>query len=198
MTGRYKILEMLHLRGKYLNQGQTNLQGALVATYTLVLKFLLKVKHIQAKGPIARGSWASFHNDNLSSFFEAAEQHETNIDRSANACEGLAAHEDRGRNLETHKRLECLESLLNDFKDPLDRIQLGISYVYTQIEHSKQSDVLRWISSIAYEDDHYTARRDRTVDSGQWLLQDDRFLDWWQSESSSIMWLHGLRTLPAL
>ena len=196
MTGRYKILEMLYLCEKDLSQGQKHLQTALIATYALVLSFLLKVKHIQAKGLIARGSRALFHNDELSGFLEAAEQHESNIDRAANTCECLAAYKDRRESLATEKRVEYLLSLLEDFKNPLERIRLGVSYVFTQIEQSKQSDVLRWISSIAFEDDHYTARKDRTVDSGRWLLQDERFQAWWQSESASIMWLHGLRGCP--
>ena len=198
MTARYKILEMLYLREKDLTQGQLNLHTVLVATYTLVLQFLLRVKHIQAKRSIARTTHALFHHGEFSAFFEAVEQHESIIDRAANACESLEAYKDRGRYSETEKRVEYLRSLLKDFKNPLERMQWGLSYVYTQMELSEQSNVLRWISSIPFEDDHYTARRDRTADSGRWLLQDDRFIAWWQSESASIMWLHGLRVCVPL
>lgn len=95
MTGRYKILEMLYLREKDLTQGQLNLQTTLVATYTLILQFLLKVKHTQAKRSIARTSHALFHHGEFSAFFEAAEQHESIIDRAVNACESLEAYRDR-------------------------------------------------------------------------------------------------------
>ena len=198
MTGRYKIMEKLYLREKHLDRGPLELQKALVAMYTLVLKFLLEAKYIQEKGSIARSSRALTHIDELSSFFEQAEQRESTIDRAVDACEYCAAHAFRERSLETAKSVQCLQSLLKDFKDPLEHIQLAVSYVYTQIEQSKQSDILRWISSIAFEDDHYTARKDRTVDSGQWLLHDDRFQAWWKSASASIMWLHGLRTYLSL
>lgn len=194
MTGRYKILEMLYLREQNLTQAQLNLQADLVATYTLILKFLVKVKHIQAKGSAARYSQAWIHIDELSAFFEGAEQQESRIDRAANTCESLAAHKSRGRSLDTEKRVRDLQKLLEDFKNPLECIQSGVSYVYTHIEKSERLAILQWISPIAYETDHDTACKSRTNDSGRWLLQDDRFRAWWQSESASIMWLHGLRT----
>ena len=50
--------------------------------------------------------------------------------------------------------------------------------------------ILRWISQEPYIDHHKQAGV--LQGTGQWLLQDPKFLAWQNESASSILWLHGI------
>ena len=55
-------------------------------------------------------------------------------------------------------------------------------------------DVLQWISEIRPEDHHNHAKKNRMIGSGSWLFKKAEFVNWIESEASSVLWLHGKGT----
>lgn len=58
-------------------------------------------------------------------------------------------------------------------------------------------ELLQWMSDIKYMDHHDDLSNKRLLPgSGQWLLESQNFIEWQQSSTSSILWLHGIRKCP--
>ena len=53
--------------------------------------------------------------------------------------------------------------------------------------------VLRWTSCVPYLGNHAAAAIGRTEETGGWLFNYPKYEDWSLSQSSVILWLHGIR-----
>ena len=51
--------------------------------------------------------------------------------------------------------------------------------------------ILEWLSSQPYLDHHQQIKKQALEGSGQWLLQDQTYAEWYKSSTSSLLWLHG-------
>ncbi|KAH6714543.1 ankyrin repeat-containing domain protein [Leptodontidium sp. MPI-SDFR-AT-0119] len=71
------------------------------------------------------------------------------------------------------------------FQDP------RVSDLLERVEEKEQLEILKWISPIQYGKHHDTVKADRTLDTCEWLLQDERFRKWEDDSSSVILWLQG-------
>jgi hypothetical protein len=60
-----------------------------------------------------------------------------------------------------------------------------------RIVGEKRRKILEWVSIINIAAHHDEAKKSRSEGTGAWLFEDKSFEDWVESESSSIMWLHG-------
>lgn len=60
----------------------------------------------------------------------------------------------------------------------------------------ERKKVLRWISDVPFKSVHDRACENRTANTGGWLLLHDRYKRWRFSDSSMILWLHGIRMFP--
>ncbi|KAI3600420.1 hypothetical protein WG66_001747 [Moniliophthora roreri] len=52
--------------------------------------------------------------------------------------------------------------------------------------------ILDWISSLPYQEYHNHHKRDVLQGTGSWLLEDQVYMDWKNSNNSSLLWLHGI------
>uniref|UniRef100_A0A0W0FZH6 Nephrocystin 3-like N-terminal domain-containing protein n=1 Tax=Moniliophthora roreri TaxID=221103 RepID=A0A0W0FZH6_MONRR len=52
--------------------------------------------------------------------------------------------------------------------------------------------ILDWISSLPYQEYHNHHKRDVLQGTGSWLLEDQVYKDWKNSNNSSLLWLHGI------
>ena len=73
----------------------------------------------------------------------------------------------------------------------ITRLITGEYWHYIIGEERKK--LFHWISEIEYRSHHEDLSKDLLPDSGRWLLEDREFIDWSQSNVSSILWLHGIR-----
>ena len=57
-------------------------------------------------------------------------------------------------------------------------------------EHGK---ILRWLSPDDFEQTHERHLNKRFEMTGQWLLDDRRFISWRNKAQPSLLWCHGAR-----
>lgn len=59
--------------------------------------------------------------------------------------------------------------------------------------YEMRRNILRWLSPDDFEETHDRHFKKRFGNTGQWLLDDPRFVDWRDKTQSSILWCHGAR-----
>ena len=101
-----------------------------------------------------------------------------------------ARYLDRIQDRETNTKLE---SLLEDLKLPILRVDARVGTLSDEYEVDKRNKILSWVSDIPYEEIHYVARKGWTNGTGKWLLDHERYVEWRASSTSTILWLHGMR-----
>ena len=56
---------------------------------------------------------------------------------------------------------------------------------------SQRVEILRWLSPQPYMDHHQQIKKQALTGSGQWLLQDPLYIQWYEQSVSSLLWLRG-------
>ena len=56
----------------------------------------------------------------------------------------------------------------------------------------ERRDLIRWLTTIQYENHHKTMGKGVLKDSGEWLFRKKEFLEWRAESWSSILWLRGI------
>ena len=83
---------------------------------------------------------------------------------------------------------------------PVNLIADGIRKLREDEKHrleadKKHRDILRWLSPDDFEEIHDKHFRKRYKGTGQWLLNDHRFVNWRDNAQSCLLWCHGARKL---
>lgn len=94
-----------------------------------------------------------------------------------------------------NKQLETLLTILKGLEAPILQINMCVAKIYEKIIAAEHLKILMWLSDIPVEDHHLFVSSRRNVGDGSWLLNKQQFREWERSESSSILWLHGIRKL---
>ena len=95
------------------------------------------------------------------------------------------------RELAVGQRLRTLSSLVRVIR-LIVRVRKAVAFI--EGEEYKQYDrtaVLRWLSTIPYQDHQTAARKEVQEGTGGWFLQDDVYSAWKASDETSLLWLHG-------
>ena len=95
------------------------------------------------------------------------------------------------RELVVHPRVRSLSSLVRVIR-LIVRVRKAVAFI--EGEEYKQYDrtaVLRWLSTIPYQDHQTAARKEVQEGTGCWFLQDDVYGAWKASDETSLLWLHG-------
>jgi len=58
-------------------------------------------------------------------------------------------------------------------------------------EAQVKEDLLNWLSDYPYEERHEERYSKKHPGTGDWLLQHDKFQDWFRSTGSAVLWCHG-------
>ncbi|KAL9006563.1 MAG: hypothetical protein Q9188_000662 [Gyalolechia gomerana] len=108
----------------------------------------------------------------------------------------------KSNGLDHEERDRRLSAILSEFHDPLYSIDDKVSSLYEQMERTQQhaeiGRVLDWLSPPAQESNRKTYHKSlsnpshRLSGSGRWLLEDPEYLQWQNSETSSIGCLSGI------
>jgi ankyrin repeat domain-containing protein 50 len=211
LTNRCKIYEILYLHGKRsgqvvtglgpaetnpepamknLESAVTHLESALVTMYAAILRFLSTASRIYDKSFGARAIHSILNPEEVVNFVDECRGLETRVDIEAGNCErtySRAAHAELG---------ECgerLKQLLAGLQEPIMRVDSRVAALQDRLDESERLEILTWVSDIPYESNHYTARKERTDGTGEWLLRHERYREWRGSSASTILWLHGIR-----
>lgn len=97
------------------------------------------------------------------------------------------------------ERSRRLDILREEFERPLESIDYKVSEMYDSMRESQQESyvhqVLDWLSPVIHDQSrktfHQSLKSRRLPSSGSWLLQDEEYLQWQDSEKSSIAWVRG-------
>ena len=190
MICRCKIYELLYIQNGSSSESSQNLEIALISAYALVQRFLINAYWLSNKKTASKTLHALFNPTKIADFVNDCTVQETQIETAAGVCERVYTKE---ANLESVKRVEVLREHLLNFEEHLSGLISQVAVMFTQLEASRQSEILRWISPIPYHNSHVSARERRTEGTGQWLLRDSQFCKWQKSKFSTILWLHGAR-----
>jgi ankyrin repeat domain-containing protein 50 len=167
-----------------------NLTSALVELYVLILQFLAKANGLFGKSAIHR-SWSAFWNTtDIEDFEKKCQSSEEWVKAEADNCHQYYSHhaqsEDDKKLAQILQDLESQNQLLSDVKSTVDAL-------WSRATDDEQTKILRWTSKIPFEADHYSAQKGRTLNTGEWLLENEKFKEWNLSDASTILWLHGIR-----
>ena len=174
-----------------LEPAVANLESALVTLYAAMLRFLSTANQLYGKNVAARAIHGILNPDKVASFVGECQSLEERVDIEASNCE---------RTYSRAKLGECgerLKQLLVDLQEPIVRVDSRVTALHDRLDESERSEILTWVSDIQYESNHYTARKERTDGTGEWLLRHERYREWRGSSASTILWLHGIRRCSA-
>ena len=74
-------------------------------------------------------------------------------------------------------------------------LPIDLSYSLEYGIDERRRKILKWLSPDDFEEVHERHVKKRFPNTGQWLLDDPRFISWRDETQSSILWCHGARTL---
>ncbi|PYH38721.1 ankyrin repeat domain-containing protein [Aspergillus neoniger CBS 115656] len=80
---------------------------------------------------------------------------------------------------------------LQDIQGHLPRIEGQVVECLKELKDREAREILEWVSTVKYRAHHNSVRNNRTLGTGEWLLQKDAFRDWEESNSSAVLWLRG-------
>ena len=101
-------------------------------------------------------------------------------------------HDLEAMSLEQKRDDQRLRALLSDIQRPIDRIEKRLQVYEDGLQATARLQIMNWLSAIPYMQHHVQVQSDVLPGTGQWLLEDDQFLEWQKSKSSSVLWLHGI------
>ena len=74
------------------------------------------------------------------------------------------------------------------------RVKLTLRYLDEKLNERRRK-ILEWLSPNSFEEIHESNFGKRFQGTGQWLLDDSRFISWRDKAQSALLWCHGARTL---
>ncbi|TGO46429.1 hypothetical protein BOTNAR_0588g00050 [Botryotinia narcissicola] len=85
-----------------------------------------------------------------------------------------------------------LVKVLNDLKDPVQRIAEDLSSVQDNLNEMERVKVFEWLTMIPSSSHLREKFRSLLSGSCNWLLTKKEFKEWMDASTSSILWLHGI------
>ncbi|KAH8649711.1 hypothetical protein BGZ60DRAFT_569767 [Tricladium varicosporioides] len=178
---RHAVLEQLYLR--QASKAAEELQRALVTLYATLLIYLSKAKQYLEQSTAKRiVKSALLTETEFDTYFN-------NIRRAQDAVSQCTALADKYDQI--HNRAE-LKRLLADVDTPLRRMDDNLKNIQDDLQASKRSEILQWVSPEPYIQHHKQTKQDVLPGTGEWLLSDPVFKKWKIESASSVLWLHGI------
>ncbi|KAJ5535881.1 hypothetical protein N7513_009067 [Penicillium frequentans] len=123
---------------------------------------------------------AAFKLGTARSHIDKLSAKEKQLQQAADDC-------DRHCDLSSRTDLKFLRKLAAGFPVIQDQVQL----VLERMGAREEREILDWISPIPYGKHHISVREARTSGTCEWLLQSEKFCEWWNINSSAVLWLQG-------
>ncbi|KFY32484.1 hypothetical protein V493_00153, partial [Pseudogymnoascus sp. VKM F-4281 (FW-2241)] len=181
MICRYAVFEDLYLRSTSLATDE--LKRALVQLYAAIMIYLSKAKRYFDQNSAKRIIKSGVLNaPDLESSIDSITTAQVAVDH----CSGLVSMQD---DVERHKELK---RILKHIDAPLKRFEEDFKKVQDNLEASRRTKILCWVSPEPYTQHHQQAWKDVLPGTGNWLLSDLVFDKWKKESVSSILWLHGI------
>lgn len=160
---------------------EETLHQDLVNVYQATLELLSCSTDLLSKSTTERLLEAMF--DQTTGLFSDLAAKERELRYTASACESKRSAES------DVKMLQHLQAL----QGYLPRIESRVTAFLERLEEKDALEILDWISSVKYGENHNLVRGNRTKGTGDWLLQHRIFRQWEESSSTAVLWLRGSR-----
>ena len=192
LIARCQIYEALYLKREQFEQEEweravMTLKSALVSLYATMLRFLGSAIRAYNQGAIIRTLSAILKPAEVIGFLDECQALENNVAIEVDNCERILT---RRFHTSSEERIEKLKHIL---ETPLLRTDSRVAALCKKLESFERLKILKWISSIPYEENHDFASQGRTSGTGEWLLRNEKYCEWRASSASMILWLHGDR-----
>ncbi|GKZ81649.1 hypothetical protein AnigIFM56816_006170 [Aspergillus niger] len=86
-----------------------------------------------------------------------------------------------------------LDKAFADLDQPIVRIADEVSDLHIALKENERSELLQWLSTVTIQQHYKEALASVLPGSGEWLLNEPRFVNWKDSSSSETFWLHGIQ-----
>jgi hypothetical protein len=196
LVNRYAIIEDLYLREDLPVTEQ--LKQAIIKMYATVLRYLSEAKRYYSQNTAKRmaKSMVQLTRNDFASHLDAITREQSSVDHYARLVDAEYQRAMRKTmelgHLENYKGRQELMNLLEDLEKPINRVSFQLAELHDNLQASKRREILKWISSVPYEQHHWNVRRYRLEKSCLWLFGKEEFRMWRKSSASSILWLHGI------
>lgn len=71
------------------------------------------------------------------------------------------------------------------------RLRSLVHCLIIRIVGNKRQELLKWLSTVTFKSHHAFSRGRRQEGTGMWLLENEKFVKWRNSDDSSILWFRG-------
>jgi hypothetical protein len=190
LTNRCTIYEILYRPGTTPGQVLHNLHAALVILYATILQIIALAYRLFAKNTATRIIHALISPNEVSDFLAKFQDLETQVEHEAQNCERMRSQE-VDTNLQNS--ISSLQKILESVQKPILRIDERVSSFLENVDQRERLEILEWISKVQYGKNHETVKEKRTQSTCEWLLRHKCYLEWQDTSSSVILWLHGTR-----
>lgn len=165
----------------------SELQKAIVLTYRSILSFLATYIKVLDKNTFMRTLGATFDPGKVSVML-------ADIGRFEERCEITAGNCERTVSSMARQRLDKAQADVQEMlKEQMQQFNTSSQRFWKKLEDDERCKILQWISEIPYETDHYNAVKGRVKGTGQWLLDHEKYSQWRSADSSTTLWLSGIR-----
>lgn len=93
-------------------------------------------------------------------------------------------------------QIESNNSLMAKLKDSIslnhEHTMKRFDAVDKRNNEQDRARILSWLSPIPYSQHHKRVYGEVLEGTGEWLLEDDQYADWRDSNPSAMLWLHGI------
>jgi hypothetical protein len=193
MIGKFTIFEQIYLQHQM--RATNLLRTALVRLYASILSFLAEAKRYYTERTGVRIIKSTFHIElpkvtRLKQKIQDEQVAVLEIARLIDA-ENLRDLNSAIQNMPSDK--ENMRRAIDLLEGPMENVNAQLEGIVNRLERMQISELLGWISNIPYIQHHETARKGRLEDSGIWLFDQSDYMSWRMSQSSALLWLHGMR-----
>ncbi|KAL8792738.1 MAG: hypothetical protein Q9195_004625 [Heterodermia aff. obscurata] len=182
---RYTVVENLYLHGS--NEAAIRLRQSITEFYATILTYLGRIKKFFSGSSIKRIG---------RSLIEVARKQYDKTKISETEVQHWMRLVDADVNRETSKReiehRANLAGMMLELNKPIIRMNSQLDILQDHLNSEERRQVFRWMSEIEYRSHHEDLSKGLLPNSGQWLLDHELFIEWGQSNVSSILWLHGI------
>ncbi|KAG9727819.1 hypothetical protein KCU73_g12529, partial [Aureobasidium melanogenum] len=198
VVARYSIFEALYLEST--SPAQVQLKDGLVRLYAAVLSYLCKARKYYNRSITKRIVVNTFRPPELDKALTVVSEEEASVRRQADLidterqAEGMLLVKDIGV---TAKQVELriedllnsqrkLEAQLKKLEAPYIRTFSQMTLLQNSLERAERIELLLWLSKVPYREHHRIISSQLFCGSGQWLLQNQKFISWMTSSASEI------------
>lgn len=179
----YEQVYLIDTPGAPEDKLSKNLQDALVKIYSTSLELLADSGDLFSKNTARRTLEAIFNPGHISGGLSDLAEQEDELLRDVQACESRRSAQADNRMI----------GMLNALNAPLTRVDENVQHLLEQVDEGERIGLLEWISPIPFGKHHDNVKDKRTSGTGEWLLQNQEFRTWEETNKSGIFWLQGSR-----